>query len=496
MSPNKTVRVRMAPSPTGALHVGGARTALFNWLFARHNKGTFVLRIEDTDQLRSKPEYLDNILWSFRWLGLDWDEGPEVGGPYAPYFQMQRLETYRAATEKLLAEGKAYYCYCTPEELEAMRAEARAAKQPFRYRGRCRQIPREQQPVFLGQERLPVVRFATPLEGVTTFDDIIHGPISVNNSELDDFVIMKSDGIPTYNLAVVIDDASMKITHVIRADEHIANTPKQLLLYQALGLKPPKFAHVPLVLGMDRAKLSKRYGASSVSDFARLGYLPEALINYLALLGWSYDDKREIFSKEELVRYFSLDRVGKTGGAFDMEKLNWMNGYYIRQLSVPDLLERSLSFLQESGLIPAGPLAPELRDYLEAILPLVQERLKRLAELPGLIDFFLTDDLEYDAALLVQKGMDVSGTLSALTRARDLLAALPSFDVSVMDAEMRRLAEELNLKTGQLFGALRVAVTGRTVAPPLFQTMAVLGRQRTLKRIDEAIRKLAEAQME
>ena len=484
----------MAPSPTGNFHIGGARTALFNWLFARHNNGVFVLRIEDTDQVRSKPEYLENILWSLRWLGLNWDEGPEVGGPYGPYFQTQRLELYRQATQRLLDEGKAYYCYCTPEELEAARAEARAAKQPFRYRGRCRLRPPDQRPIFLGEERLPVVRFATPMEGVTTFDDVIHGPISINNSELDDFVIMKSDGIPTYNMAVVVDDAAMKITHVIRGDEHIANTPKQVLLYQALGLEPPRFAHVPLVLGMDRAKLSKRYGASTVSDFARLGYLPDAIVNYLVLLGWSYDDKQEIFTREELIRYFSLDRVGKTGGAFNMDKLDWMNGYYIRQLSIDDLLERSLPFLREANLIPPGPPAPELHSYLKAIMPLVQERLKKLSELPGLIDFFLTDRLEYDTELLVQKGMDIPSTMSALVRARDLLAALPSFDVDLMDAEMRRLADELNLKTAQLFGALRVAVTGRTVAPPLFQTMAVLGRQRTLARIDEAIRKLAEAE--
>lgn len=494
MPSDKTVRVRMAPSPTGTLHVGGARTALFNWLFARHNNGTFVLRIEDTDQLRSKPEYLENILWSFRWLGLDWDEGPEVGGPYAPYFQMQRLETYRQAVDRLLAENKAYYCYCSPEELEAARAEARAAKKPFRYRGRCRLLTPEQRAVYLGQERLPVVRFATPMEGVTSFDDMIHGPISINNSELDDFVIMKSDGVPTYNLAVVMDDSSMHITHVIRADEHIANTPKQLLLYQALGLEPPRFAHVPLVLGMDRAKLSKRYGASSVSDFARLGYLPEALINYLALLGWSYDDKRELFSKEELVRYFTLERVGKTGGAFNMEKLDWMNGYYIRQLSVDDLIDRGVPFLREAGIIPAGALTPDLRDYLMAIMPLVQERLKRLAELPELIDFFFVDELEYDAKMLVPKGLDAPTTLAAIVRARDVLASLPEFDDAVMDATLRHLADDLKLKTGQLFGALRVAVTGRTVAPPLFQTMVVLGRQRTMTRIEKAINKLSALQ--
>ncbi|HEX2923254.1 MAG TPA: glutamate--tRNA ligase, partial [Chloroflexota bacterium] len=318
----------------------------------------------------------------------------------------------------------------------------------------------------------------------------VHGTISVDNSELDDFVIMRGDGIPTYNFAVVVDDSTMDITHVIRGDDHIANTPKQVLVYKALGLEPPRFAHVPLLLGLDRSKLSKRFGATSVTEYADLGYLPEALVNFLALLGWSYDDKRELFAKEEMIRYFDLDRVGKTGAVFNPEKLDWMNGYYIRQLSAEGLLEHGLHFLHKANLVPQGPLPPQLREYLLAMMPLVQERLKRLAELPELIDFFLTDNLEYDAALLIPKGLDKGTTLTALTRARDLLVRMPDFDAAIMDAEMRTLAEELQLKTGQLFGALRVAVTGRTVAPPLFQTIAVLGRQRTMDRIDKAIQQL------
>jgi glutamyl-tRNA synthetase len=492
MSETKQIRVRMAPSPTGTLHVGGARTALFNWLYARHNGGMFMLRIEDTDQLRSKEEYFDNIIWAFKWLGLDWDEGPLVGGPYGPYFQMQRLDSYKQAVDKLLAEGKAYRCYCTPEELEEARAEARANKAPFRYRGRCKLLSPEQRAQYEAEGRRSVIRFATPESGPISYDDLIHGPISIDASELDDFVIVKSDGIPTYNLAVVIDDSSMEISHVLRADEHIANTPKQLLLYQALGIEPPRFGHMPLVLGMDRSKMSKRYGAASVTDFANLGYLPEALINFLALLGWSFDDKREIFSLEELVQHFSLDRLGKTGGAFNIEKLDWMNGYYIRQLTIDDLLNRSLPFLKKADLLPEGEVPAETLDYLKKIMPLVQERLKRLNELPELVSFFLEKTIEYDETTLIQKGMDREGTLKAITRANEELHKLGEFDVPVMEAALRGLADEMGLKPGQLFGTLRVAITGRSVAPPLFQTMAVLGSKVSFERIDQAIAKLSQ----
>ncbi len=490
MTYDRKVRVRMAPSPTGLFHVGSARTALFNWLFARHHGGTFVLRIEDTDVVRSKPEYVLDIMESLRWLGLDWDEGPEVGGPYGPYFQMQRLDTYRSAADKLLAMGAAYYCYCTPEELEVERERARAEKTAYRYSRRCRALTPEQRAAFEAQGRRPVIRFAMPSEGTVAFDDLIRGPISFANSELDDLVIVKSDGIPTYNFAVVVDDTTMEITHVIRGEDHISNTPKQIHIFKALGYSIPQFAHLPMILGPDRSKLSKRHGAASITEYAEMGFLPEALDNYLALLGWSYDDKQEIFTKDELVKYFSIERVGKTGAIFNIEKLDWMNGYYIRQLALDDLTDRVLPFLRKAGLVPQEPLSLEQFEYVKSVTALIQERLKRLAEMPDLTDFFFREEIEYDPALLVSKGLTPAETKAAIIEARTRIVGVAQFDVPSLEHTMRELAEDLAMKTGQLFGALRVAITGRTVAPPLFQTMVVLGRERTVTRVDKAISQL------
>lgn len=487
MTPDKKVRVRMAPSPTGLFHVGGARTALFNWLFAHHHNGVFVLRIEDTDIVRSKPEYVKDILDSLRWLGLDWDEGPEVGGPYGPYFQMQRLHTYRLAAEKLLATGAAYYCYCTPEELEAERERAKAAKIAYRYSRRCRALTAEQRAAFEAHGRKSAIRFAMPSAGTVAFDDLIRGHISFSNAELDDLIIVKSDGIPTYNFAVVVDDTTMEITHVIRGEDHISNTPKQIHIFTALGYAIPQFAHLPMILGPDRSKLSKRHGAASITEYAEMGYLPEALVNYLALLGWSYDDRREIFTKDELVKLFSIERVGKTGAIFNIEKLDWMNGYYIRQLDLNDLTNRLLPFLRKAAIITQEELSIEQFEYVKSVAALIQERLKRLGEAPELVDFFFRERLDYDATLLISKGLTPSETRAALVETRARIVAISPFDAPSLEHTMRELAEDLAMKTGQLFGALRVAVTGRTVAPPLFQTMAVLGRERTLARIDQAI---------
>lgn len=487
MSVDGKVRVRMAPSPTGLFHVGSARTALFNWLFARHHGGVFVLRIEDTDLVRSKPEFVQNILESLRWLGLDWDEGPEVDGPYGPYFQMQRLDTYRAAVEKLLAAGTAYHCYCTPEELEADRERARLAKIAYRYSRRCRTLLPEQRSAFEADGRKPVIRFAMPSEGSVDFDDLIRGHISFANSELDDLVIVKSDGIPTYNFAVVIDDVTMAITHVIRGEDHISNTPKQIHIFKALGYSIPEFGHLPMILGPDRSRLSKRHGAASIAEYAEMGYLPEALVNYLALLGWSFDDKTELFTKEELIRHFSIERVGKTGAIFNIEKLDWMNGHYIRQLDLDDLTRRVLPFLREAGLVAAEQLPSDQFEYVKAVVGLLQERLKRLGEAPELSEFFFQEPSEYDAALLVSKGLTPAQTRVALTEAKGRILSLRQFGVSELEHTMRALAESLGMKTGQLFGALRVAITGRTVAPPLFQTMSILGRDKTIARIDRAI---------
>ncbi len=477
----------MAPSPTGPFHVGGARTALFNWLFARHYGGVFVLRIEDTDVLRSKPEYTQNIVDSLRWLGLDWDEGPEAGGLLGPYFQMQRLNTYREASDRLLASDKAYYCYCTHEELEAEREKARAAKVAYRYSRRCRHLTAEQRSELEAQGRKPVIRFAMPLDGTVGFRDMIRGDIAFANQELDDLVIVKSDGIPTYNFAVVVDDTTMEITHVIRGEDHIPNTPKQIHIFRALGYPLPQFGHLPMILGPDRSKLSKRHGAASITEYAELGYLPEALVNYLALLGWSYDDKQEIFTRAELIKLFSIERVGKTGAIFNIEKLDWLNGYYIRQLDLDDLTRRILPFLRQAELVGPEELTADQFGHVKSIVALIQERLKRLAEAPGLTDFFFKKELEYDPALLVSKALTPMEARATIMQARERIVATAVFDAPNLEHTMRELAEDLAMKTGQLFGSLRVAVTGRTVAPPLFQTMAVLGREQTLARVDRAI---------
>ncbi len=485
---DKSVRVRYAPSPTGYPHVGNIRTALFNWLFARRYGGSFIVRIEDTDVARTVEGALEAILDGLRWLGLDWDEGPEVGGKYGPYFQSQRLDRYREAAEGLVAQGYAYYCYCSPERLEAMRAEQARLKQPPGYDRHCRDLSAEERSKKEAEGITPVVRFKSPLEGQTRFSDLIRGEVVFENSTLDDLVLLKSDGYPTYHLANVVDDHAMAISHVLRAEEWLSSTPRHLLLYRALNFEPPQFAHLPMILGPDRSKLSKRHGAVSITEYREQGYLPEAMVNFLSLLGWSLDDKTDIISRQELIKNFSLERVSRTAAIFNLEKLNWMNGVYIRQLSLEDFTQRSLPFL-EKGL-PSEVKRPLPLDYVRQIMPLIQERARTLAEVVELTPFFFTD-LDYDSGLLIGKNMTRELTIKALQAGQQKLKQLDRFDAESLEAEFRPLAEELGLKTGQFFGALRVAVTGRTVAPPLFQTMALLGKARCLKRIEAALEKLS-----
>lgn len=483
------VRTRFAPSPTGYPHVGNLRSALFAWLFARHNGGTFIVRIEDTDIARKVEDAVEAILEGLRWLGLDWDEGPEVGGKYGPYFQSQRLELYQEAARRLISQGDAYLCYCSQQRLEEMRAEQIKRKQPSGYDRHCRNLSREERQQREKEGITPVVRFKTPLEGQTRFHDLIWGDVVFANSTLDDLVLLKSDGYPTYHLANVVDDHEMEITHVLRAEEWLSSTPRHVLLYAALGYEPPKFAHLPMLLGSDRAKLGKRHGAVSINEFRELGYLPEAMVNFLALLGWSLDDKTEVMSRQQLIENFSLERVSRTAAVFNREKLDWMNGVYIRSLSPDDFLQRSLPFL-EKGL-PAEVKRPLSVEYVRQITPLVQERARTLAEIPELTRFFFVDELDYETGLLVGKNMTLESTIEALRVSRERLEQLPSFDAESLEALLRPLAVELGLKTGQLFGVLRTAVTGRTAAPPLFQTMAVLGREQCLKRIEAALNKIA-----
>jgi glutamyl-tRNA synthetase len=484
------MRVRFAPSPTGYLHVGGARTALFNWLFARSRGGVFILRIEDTDAIRSTEESVGGILSSLRWLGLDWDEGPGVGGQYGPYFQTQRLPFYQAVVEQLLEKGCAYYCYCTQEELRTRRKAALSSGRAPGYDRRCRHLSDKERAKFEAEGRRPAVRFAMPREGETVVEDLIRGQVRFENEQLDDLVIMKADHTPTYNFAVVVDDMLMKVSHVIRGDEHLANTPRQIRIYEALGYELPRFAHVSMILGEDGAKLSKRHGATALSDFRDSGYLPEAMFNFLALLGWAYDDKTEIMSREEMVQRFTLEKVSPSPAIFSREKLEWMNGIYIRQLQQDDLAARLLPFLRTAGV--EADLATVRRS-----VPLIQERMKVLADAPGLVDFFFVEEIQHDPDLLIGKHMSADASLQALGRVRDILKEIPSFDEESLETALRELTAELGLKAGQLFGIIRVAVTGKQVAPPLFGTLSILGRERVLARLgraEEALNELVPAE--
>ncbi len=482
------VRVRFAPSPTGFPHIGNIRTALFNWLFARHHRGSFILRIEDTDVERRVPGAVEAILDSLRWLGLDWDEGPGVNGPYAPYIQSGRLPFYKDMGQKLLESGQAYLCFCSPERLQQMRQEQTTRKQPPGYDRHCRELSVEERQRLVAQGITPVLRFRTPLAGVTSFSDVVWGEVSFQNSTLDDFVLLKSDGYPTYHLANVSDDHAMAISHVLRAEEWLASTPRHLLLYQALGFSPPQFAHLPMILGRDRAKLSKRHGATSATEFKEGGYLPEAMVNFLALLGWALDEKTELFSRRELVEAFSLERVGKTPAVFDLEKLSWMNGMYMRKLSLEDFVAQALPFWERD--LPSEVKRPLERGYLLQMAPFIQERARTLAEVASLSQFFF-EEPDYPAQqLLSGKGMDAEKALPALEAAVQKIAGAVDFTAESLESLFRPLAQELGLSTGAFFGLLRVAVTGRTASPPLFHTLAILGQKRCLARLEAAHRKL------
>jgi len=485
-----TVRVRFAPSPTGYPHVGNIRTALFNWLFARHHGGVFIVRIEDTDQNRKVEGALESILASLKWLGLDWDEGPEVDGQYGPYFQSQRLELYQKYAQALLDSGHAYKCYCSSERLEQMRREMAERKESVRaYDRHCRDLTDQQRTQYESKGMNSVVRFKIPLVGQTTFHDLIRGDITFDNGELDDLVLLKSDGYPTYHLANIVDDHLMEITHVMRADEWLSSTPRHVLLYEAFGWQPPLFAHLPMILGPDKSKLSKRHGATAVTEFQQQGYLPEAMLNFMALLGWSLDDKTELFSRDDLVQYFSIERVNSTAAVFDHQKLHWMNGVYIRQMSTEDLLGQIKPVLEQD--LPASVTRPISENYLRQIIPLIQERINTLKEAASYADFFfLPDELDYEPSLLVPKKMDVEATLEVLKASREKLSGL-DWNYESIEGSLRMLAEEMGLKAGQMFSPLRVACTGRTASPGLFETMAVLGKEKCLRRIDTAIDRLA-----
>ena len=468
--------------------MGNMRTAIFTWLFARHHQGLFIVRIEDTDQARVVSGAIEQLLDALRWLGIDWDEGPEVGGSYGPYFQSQRLELYHREAQRLLDAGHAYMCFCSSERLTEMRKEQSRRKEPLGYDRRCRSLDEHELKSLRRDGVVPVVRFKMPLDGVTTMRDLIRGEVSFENRLVDDFVMLKSDGFPTYHLANVVDDQHMEVSHVLRAEEWLSSSPRHLQLYMSLGWDPPEFAHLPMILAPDRSKLSKRHGATSILEYRQMGYLPGAIVNFLTLLGWSLDDKTDIISIDGLIEHFELDRVGKAGAVFSLDKLSWMNGHYIRQLSADRLADALLDHWRRHPPLEI-PELPE-KGYLLRIVPLIQERLKTLSDAAALIPFFFNEAGEYDTPDLVQKGMDVTGTKRALEAALAGLSRASSFDSESLETLLRPLAQELNVKTGQLFGSLRVATTGLRVAPPLFQTMEVLGREKTLASIRAAIDRL------
>jgi glutamyl-tRNA synthetase len=491
--PDPTIRVRIAPSPTGPLHIGTARTALFNFLFARHVGGVFVLRIEDTDVARGSEAYERDILEGLDWLGIAWDEGPDPAGggdlgPFAPYRQMQRLDLYREAADRLLAADLAYPCFCTPEELAADRAAQEAAKLPPRYVGRCARLTPEERAARLADGRVPVTRFRVR-PGVVGWNDLVRDRIEIDTTNLGgDFVIVRADGTPLYHFTVVVDDAAMAMSHVIRGEDHVGNTPKHILLFEALGYSIPEFAHLPLILNPDGTKMSKRKSQTAVEDYRAQGFIREGLVNYLAYLGWSPGTEEDVLPLDEIVERFDIAKVHKGGAKFDRERLEWLNGQWIRRLPPDELIDRLRPFLETAvadGRIDRVPSDEELR----ALLPIVQERLPTLAAIVDLAGFLWTDRLEIDPAILVPKRWDRTTTREGLTAARDVLAAhdAVTWEADELEPPLRSLAESRGWKAGDLFMAIRVAVTGRTATPPLFDTLVALGPERTRSRLEAAI---------
>ncbi len=479
------IRTRFAPSPTGFLHIGGARTTLYNWLYARRHGGDFVLRIEDTDEVRSTEDSVTAILRSIEWLGLDWDEGPvdekTDRGPHSPYYQMQRVEIYRKYLEQLLSEGKAYRCYCTKEELDEMRKLAQLEKRPPRYDGRCRALTAAQRAALEAQGKKWSVRFKMPQDGVTIVDDIIRGQVRFENALQQDLVIWKTTDGPTYNFCCVIDDHLMEITHVTRGDEHLSNTPSQIQLYYALGWKPPIFAHLSMILGPDGSKLSKRHGATSVLEYRDQGYLPHTMRNYLALLGWSTPDSQQLFTDSDLIAKFDLAGCQKSPATFDTVKLQWMNGEYIRQMPLDELVERAKPFLEKAGLL--GLPGPDLKKTIA----LEKEKFKLLSEIPGLIEFFYKPVVMQPKA---EKNLAAPGVREVLLGLVEALKDFAPFEDKNLEARIRKFCEERGLKPGQVFHPLRAAVTGRAEGPTLFLMLEVMGRETVLARLNAAAERL------
>ena len=476
-----SVRLRFAPSPTGALHIGSVRTFLYNFLFARQRHGALILRVEDTDRERLVAGAIDTVYDGLHWVGITWDEGPREGGPHAPYVQSERLPTYQKRAQELVEKGAAYFCFCSKERLAALRAEQEARHELTRYDRHCRFIP-PAEAAERAKKEPHVVRLKVPDEGTLAIDDLVHGPIEWQANTIEDQVILKSDGFPTYHLAVVVDDHDMAVTHIIRAEEWIASVPKHLLIYRAFGWDVPPMAHVPDVLGPDGKKLSKRHGSTAVSQFRDEGYLPEALVNYLALIGWSPGTEEEVFSIDDLVRLWKIEQVQKAGGKWDKERLDFFNGVWIRKLSVDELVRR---------LEPFVPAEWD-RATLKKVAPHIQERMKTLKDARDQVAFLFTDELEYEPKVLIPKKKDATSTLQALARAAEVLRGVTPFAHDAIKAALEGLADELGWTRSEVNGAaIRVAVTGRTVGPPLYESLELLGKERALERIESARELLA-----
>ena len=509
------IRTRFAPSPTGFLHIGGVRTALFNFLFARKNNGMFVLRIEDTDEERSDSKFEKDIIEGLKWLGLEWDEGPDCGGSFAPYRQSERKEVYKKYLTKLLEEGRAYYCFCTPEELEEKKQYQMSQGLPPHYNGKCSKLTAGEVEKNLKEGKEHVIRFKVPEKKVSV-KDMIRGKVDFETKMMGDFVIAKDIDTPLYNFAVIVDDYEMEITHVIRGEEHLPNTPKQILIQEALNFSHPIYGHLPLILGSDRQKLSKRHGATSLLGYRKEGYLPKALVNFLAFLGWNPDDERETFSLEELIKEFSIEQVHKPAAIFNVEKLDYLNGFYIRQKNIEELTQLCIPYLEKAGLITASKegegkdmeeffakhyLIKETKekvkaDYIQEAVCLYQERLKKLSEVPELIDFFFKEKLGYEKDLLRWKEMKDDQVLYSLDKTKKTLSELEDWKQENIKERLLPLAEEVGKELnhpnnkGYLLWPLRVALTGKEFSAGPFEVTEALGREKSLNRVEEAIKKI------
>ena len=482
----REVRVRFAPSPTGDLHVGNIRTALFDWAYARHTGGKLIFRIEDTDRERVTDEYIARAIETLRWLGLQWDEGPEVGGPYGPYLQSQRLDIYTQWAQLFLKNGDAYYCYCSTEELEQRREKQRELNQAPGYDGKCRSLTDEEKAAFESEGRQPVIRMRMP-DGETKFHDLIRGEVVFEHKYVPDFVLMRADGSPLYTLAVAVDDVLMKVTHVLRGEDLLSSTPRQIRVYQAMNVKPedyPLFAHLPFVMGQDNAKLSKRNGEVSIAWYREQGFLPEAICNYLALLGWSPGDDRENITMQELVELFTVERVNSSPARFDMKKLEAINGDKIRALSIDDFLNRALPFLIKDGVVKGSDTEVAV---VRAALPIIQERIARMNEVTAMLKFLFVDAVEFESEAAVKIAEEPSQHV--IKKALETLTELSDWKHDQIESRLRAaLLDEMGLKPRVAFGPVRIAVTGSHISPPLFESMELLGKERSIARLKAAVR--------